>query len=395
MNVCMLAYTQYESDNRVIRYAETLVKRGDRVDVIALRQNNNSHYETINGVNVYRLQERVFNEKGKFPYLFKIVRFLICSMIFLSKKHFQNRYDAIHVHNVPDFLVYAAWLPKLTGAKIILDIHDIVPEFYASKFNEGNNSIGFKLLVFLERSSVAFADHVIISNHLWEQTLVKRSIMKEKLSVILNCPDPCIFYRRPKMGKDNKFIMIYPGSLNWHQGLDIAIKACAIIKDQTPEAELHIYGGGPGKGILERLILQLGLEKKVLFKGPLSINRVAEAMANADLAIVPKRATGFGNEAFSTKILEFMALGVPLIVSGTKVDRYYFDDGVVQFFKPEDEDDLARCILLLIRDREKRERLVANASKFIENYTWDKKKDDYLKIVDSLTGNSRSKEDRV
>lgn len=394
MNVCMLAYTLYEFDNRVMRYAETLVNQGDRVDVIALRQDNGPVYEAIRGVNVYRLQRRVFNEKGRLSYLSKILRFFFHSMVFLSKKCLEKRYDVIHVHNMPDSLVYAGWLAKLTGAKIILDIHDILPEFYASKFNQGKDSIAFKLMVLLEKTSIAFADHVIISNHLWQKTLVERSIPNEKITVILNYPDPSIFHPRCRTRKDGKFVMMYPGSVNWHQGLDIAIKACANIKDQAPQAELHIYGGIHARRVLKPLVSELRLEKKVVFKDILPSDSIAEAMANADLAIVPKRGTGFGNEAFSTKILEFMALGVPLVVSETKVDRYYFDDNVVEFFKCGDEKDLGRCILELIQNRKRRDVLAANASEFAREYSWGKRKEDYLRLLAGLT-NGRPKQERA
>ena len=387
MNVCMLAYTLYEYDNRVMRYAETLVKQGDHVDVIALRQNNGPGYEAMRGVNVYRLQKRVFNEKGRFSYLFKILRFFVHSMLFLGRKCLERRYDVVHVHNVPDFLVYAAWPAKLAGAKIILDIHDILPEFYASKFKQEKDSLAFRLMVLLERSSIAFADHVIISNHLWRDTLVERSAPGEKITVILNYPDPSIFHPRCRTRRDDKFIMMYPGSVNWHQGLDIAIRACAAIQDQAPQAELHIYGGIHARRVLAPLVSDLGLENKVVFKDTLPIPSIAEAMANADLAIVPKRGSGFGNEAFSTKILEFMALGVPLIVSETRVDRYYFDSNVVEFFKCEDEKDLAGCIVRLIRNKKRRDTLAANASEFAREYNWGKKKEDYLRLLGSLVDN--------
>ena len=120
----MLAYTYYESDNRVRRYAEALVKRGDHVDVIALRQKGQTHRDIINGVNLYRIQRRVINEQNKVAYLLKIVFFLINSFIFLSIRHLRKPYDIVHVHSVPDFEVFAALIPKLSGAKIILDIHD-------------------------------------------------------------------------------------------------------------------------------------------------------------------------------------------------------------------------------------------------------------------------------
>ena len=230
----MLVYSFYESDNRVMRYAEALVKRGDSVDVIALGKEGTPRYEEIRGVKVYRIQKRMIDEKGKISYLLKLIAFLFNSLIFLTNRHLKNPYDLIHVHSVPDFEVFATIFPKLQGAKIILDIHDIVPEFYASKFHENEKSILFKALVMMERLSSKYADHVIISNHLWEKTILSRSVERDKCTVIMNYPDESIFYQRPQERNDGKFIMIYPGTLGWHQGLDIAIQAFASIKDQAP-----------------------------------------------------------------------------------------------------------------------------------------------------------------
>ena len=130
----MLAYTFYESDNRVKRYAETLTKMGHQVDVISLRQKGQTSREVTKGVNVYRIQRRIVNEQRKIVYLLKILLFLIKSFIFLTAKHLLKPYDLIHVHSVPDFEIFAALIPKLKGAKLILDMHDIVPEFYVDKF---------------------------------------------------------------------------------------------------------------------------------------------------------------------------------------------------------------------------------------------------------------------
>ena len=176
IRVCMVAYSFYEQDNRVMRYAEALAKRGDSVDVIALRKEGFPEYENIRGVNVRRIQTRKINKKGRVSYLLKLIRFLFNSSIALTGRHLKIPYDLIHVHNVPDFEVFAAAFTKLKGAKIILDIHDILPEFYASKFNQSKSGLLFKSLVLLERFSARFADHVIISNHLWEKTLLSRSV---------------------------------------------------------------------------------------------------------------------------------------------------------------------------------------------------------------------------
>jgi glycosyltransferase involved in cell wall biosynthesis len=383
LRVCMPVYSFYENDNRVIRYAETLAKRGDKVDVIALKGKGRPDTEVLNGVRVFRVQERVKNEKRNLDYLARLSRFLIHSGALVTKQHLENPYDLIHVHSPPDFEVFAAFLPKLLGAKVILDIHDIVPEFYASKF-KGSSAIFFKLLALVEKLSIWFSDHVIISNHLWHKTLVNRSVSPEKCTVILNYPDPDIFFRREKNDNGNKTVILYPGTLNWHQGLDIAVRAFELLKDKAPSAELHIYGGGESREALADLIGELGLEGRVFLKEGLPIREIASVMADADIGVVPKRSDSFGNEAFSTKILEFMALGVPVVISSTKIDRFYFDDSVVKFFESGNVEDLAKSLETMIKDKAYREKIAENASQFAGKYSWKFRKAVYLDLIDAL-----------
>jgi glycosyltransferase involved in cell wall biosynthesis len=385
MKVCMVAYTFYENDGRVLRYAETFANRGDYVDVVALRRRGQSKVGRVNGVNIYRIQKREINEKNKFSYLWRISKFLINSGIFLTKKSIRTKYDLIHIHSVPDFEVFAAIIAKFMGSKIILDIHDIVPEFYASKFNADHGSFLYKTLIYLEKLSIAFCHHIIISNHIWEKTLVSRSVKPAKCTTIMNYPDTSIFFKRSKKrSNDDKFLLLYPGTLNWHQGLDLAIKAFAIISEEISEAEFHIYGEGPTKSELAKVIEEYKLTNRVLLKEPVSMKHIADVMANADLGIIPKRNDGFGGEAFSTKSLEFMSLGVPIIISKTKIDQYYFNDSIVKFFEPGNEKDLANAMLLLMKNRHLREELSQSAFKFVAKNNWDVKKSIYLKLVDSL-----------
>ncbi|HVU26878.1 MAG TPA: glycosyltransferase, partial [Verrucomicrobiae bacterium] len=253
----MLAYSFYESDNRVMRYAKALAVRGDRVDVIALGcDENQPPFEMIENVNVYRIQSRQRNEKSKFDYLGRLLKFSFKSSFFLSRLHLKNKYDLVHVHNVPDFLVFSAWLPKLTGAKIILDLHDILPEFFANKFRKPENGLLVRWLKFVEWVSARFANHVIISNHLWFEKIVSRSAAKEKCSVFINYVDADIFGRR-RTRACGKFIMLYHGGLQRHQGLDVAIRAFAKISNQKTEAEFHIYGGGNMKPEWQALVQEL------------------------------------------------------------------------------------------------------------------------------------------
>jgi glycosyltransferase involved in cell wall biosynthesis len=308
-------------------------------------------------------------------------------MAVLTSKHFKKPYDLVHVHSVPDFLVFSALPVRLLGVPVILDIHDILPEFYASKFKVGQTSFIYRALVLVEKLSARLASHVIIANHLWYERLVSRSVAKERCSVVCNYPNPELFRPRPKRNGNGRFLLMYPGSLNWHQGVDIAVRAFAEVSTKIESAEFHIYGEGPARESLRTLIDELGLQHKVQVEDYRPADEIGEIMATADLAVVPKRASsGFGNEAASTKIQEFMAVRVPLIVSRTKIDTFYFNDSMVKFFDSENVSALANAIIELHAHPEERIALVDNATRYIEQNNWDVKQNEYLRIVDSLAG---------
>lgn len=390
MRVCMVAYTFYDPDNRVRRYAETLVKRGDQVDAIVLRQEGQEPYAVIKGIHVYRIQRRSIDERSPIQYLGKLLLFFLRSAWFLTLRHMRARYDLIHVHSVPDFQVFSTLIPRLLGARVILDIHDIVPEFYASKFKVNERSLAFRLLLFMERLSAAYSNHVIIANHLWHTKLCQRSVRPEKCTAIINYPDPAIFSRRPRSRTVNgDFVMCYPGTLNWHQGLDIAIRAMALLRDRAPNVKFLIIGDGPDREKLAAMVKQYRLEGRVIMRGLVPLEQVAETMACVDLGVVPKRKDSFGNEAFSTKIMEFMAMGVPVIASNTRIDQYYFSEKLVQFFESDNAEDLAAKILEMVRDAAKRSAFCARGMEFVQQNNWDVKKGEYLDLVDRLTGPSR------
>jgi glycosyltransferase involved in cell wall biosynthesis len=385
LRIAMVAYTFYETDNRVMRYAETLAKRGDHVDVFALRLADQAAEEDLNGVLVHRLQGRLLNEKGVFSYAWRLTQFFLRALYQVSLHDLRAKYDLIHVHSVPDFLVFSTLLPRLRGTPVILDIHDILPEFYASKFGSSHSSRTFKALLAVERFSARFASHVIIANHIWKERLLSRSVTPDKCTVVLNSPDRSIFTRSAAPTRNgNRITLLYPGSLNWHQGLEIAIRAFARISDKVPNADLVIYGDGPSKDELVQLARELGLGNRVQMPASKPLREIAKTIESADIGIVPKRKDSFGNEAFSTKILEFMAMGVPVIVSDTKVDRYYFNDSVVRFFRGGDDEDLARCMLDLILNQAERKQLAQNASRFVEQIDWNAKQGEYLDLVDTL-----------
>jgi glycosyltransferase involved in cell wall biosynthesis len=385
MKACMVAYAYYEGNARIEQYAKALVMRGDAVDIIALDRANTPNFRNVDGVNLYQVQTRKLRRESFATYVFQVLMFMLRSFWFLLKKQFTDPYDVIHVHSVPDFLVFGALIPKLFGVPIILDIHDILPEFYLTKFGVSERSVVFKILVLIEKISIVFADHVIIANPIWRERLLRRSATPEKVTVIGNYPDPRKFFPRSKSRSDGKFVLIYPGSLNWHQGLDIAIQAFQKVVGEMPDAEFRIYGEGPEREKLAQLARECGVETKILFSDFLPGKEIAEIMANSDLAIVPKRAKSvFGTEAASTKIMEFMAVGVPVIVSRTKIDALYHTDATVRFFDSDDADELGKAMLFLYSNPASRTELVNNALEYVKVHNWETKKAEYLAIVDRL-----------
>lgn len=396
MRACLIAYTFYEVDFRVRRYAEALVSAGYLVDVFALRSKGQSMRENLCGVNIYHLQKRDYNEKRLVSFLIRMVLFFGKVFFVILAKQFQYRYRVVHVHNPPDFLVFSALVPKILGAKIVFDLHENLPELFCAKFNKNPGTLLVRILRFFEKKATQFADFTIVAHDLLRERVIKRDRIPEKSCVaLLNYPSKKFF--KPLLEKKNRreFRIIYPGTISYQHGIDIAVKSMAIVKKECKSAKLDIYGGSRNPVYyqeLTKLVEDLSLNGTISFHGVVPFEEMPNVLIGASIGIVPKRGGIFGSEAFSTKILEFMAVGLPVIVSKTKIDEYYFDNSMVMFFEPEDHNDLARCILELYRNEEKRETLARKGSEFVDKNNWEIKGQMYLDIVSRLVGTKKKRE---
>lgn len=388
MNVCMIAYTFYETDHRVRRYAEALASQGHRVDMIVLRGENQEKKGTLNGVNLLRIQRRTYNERGPLSFFFKIMSFFVKGSFLLTLRHLRRGYKVVHIHNLPDFLVFMAIVPRLMKARVILDIHDILPEFYSQKFGIPFSSFSAKILLLVERISVRFAHHVIVANDIWRDKIIARDgVTETSCTTILNYPILNYFKFREPNGISDNFNMVYPGTLSYIHGVDIAIRALAEVKKKIRNVNLHIYGRQSNQSFrqeIDSLIDELDLKENVRMLPPVKPDRLKEIYSIMHVGLVPKREGIFASEAFSTKILDYMASGLPVVASRTTVDEYYFDDSMVMFFRPEDFQDLAQCIIQLYFDREKRRSLAIKSKNYINENNWGNKKYIYLNLIDSF-----------
>jgi glycosyltransferase involved in cell wall biosynthesis len=385
---CMVGHIYYPNDVRVEREAQALIAKGIEVDLICLRRSNESSQEVVDGVYVYRTPLGRFRSKKFIAQLFEYLAFFTLAVIRLTGLYFKRHYDVIQVHNLPDFLVFVALIPKLNGAKVILDLHDLMPEFYAERSQSSMDSLFVRFICWQESISCRFADHVITVTDLWRNTLINRGQPPSKVSVVMNTADERIFNRElggfPK--KDGGiFNLFYHGTMAYRSGLDLLIMAIDQIRHTASDIRLTLHGGGEYRKVLKNLVEEMDLHTYINFSdGGLPTADLPNIILKADLAVVPYRDGVFSGDIFPTKVMEYAALGIPTIASKTTAISEYFDETAILFFTPENIDELANCILILYRDRNRLADLAQNITKFNELYNWEDQKASYYRCIEKL-----------
>ena len=189
----VILYSYYASDPRPRREAEALAGSGMEVDVLCLREDVSARRrESIDGVNVFRAPLRR-RRTSKTTYIFQYGVFFLYSMWFLSTRSLRRRYDLVHVHNMPDFLVFSPLLPRLQGAKIILDLHDPMSEVFQSIYGLPKEAFFVRLLNRMEGASIAFADLVLTPNIAFKELFESRGASADKIEIVMNSPKEDIF----------------------------------------------------------------------------------------------------------------------------------------------------------------------------------------------------------
>jgi len=388
---CMVVHAHYpRGETRVQRQAEALIRDGYEVDVLCLRGQSEAAIEFCNDVRVIRLPVRYRNYDGIAGKLLEYLRFFLLAMVKLTQLHTRRPYQTVQLHNLPDFLVFAAWLPKLSGACVILDIHDLMPEFYQGRYGGDGTRLSVRLLRLQERLACRFADHVITVSEIWRQTLIGRGVPAAKCSIVMNVADHSVFHvsEEPEAehGHDGDLRLIYHGILPYRYGVDLAVRAVAMVRPQIPNIHLTIHGGGEYYPDLVALAEELGLlDKHISFsRKPLPLADLPDLIRTADIGLAPYRKDVFTDGIVPTKLMEYAALGMPAIAARTTAIETYFADTMVEFFTPGDADDLARCILRLHSDRKHLAQLAQGADRFNQRYNWAELAGEYVALVDRL-----------
>jgi glycosyltransferase involved in cell wall biosynthesis len=284
---------------------------------------------------------------------------------------------------MPDFLVFTALIPKIFGARVVLYIFDNVPEYFAFKHGIDEKHPVTRAWRFIERISTSFSDHVIVTQSAAKETLQRNGVPGSKITVVLNTPKEGIFCPikvRDSTDNNERFVLMTHGVILHSYGNQTIIQAIPILADRIPELEVRIVGSGEYLDELKRLTQNLHVEEYVFFPGRVSHSEIPGMISEADIGVVPKLV----DLMLPVKLMEYVAMGKPVVASAQPTMKAYFDDNSMMFFEPGNEKDLARCVLEIYSNPSKGRSMVYYATKQFEKYRWDVVKYDYLGIYEKL-----------
>jgi glycosyltransferase involved in cell wall biosynthesis len=401
--VCAITCDCYPEDPLVRRTAEAAAHAGCDYHVICSMKEGEKKHEVFNGVHVHRILMR--GNKGKplgritaMPFGRTIVLWSIFAFLASAKVawlHLKLKFKVVHVHNLPDFLAFAALVPKLLGAQVILHIQDVSPELMAVKEKGPLRRIAVPLAKCQERISTAFVDHVLTVGWPFEGPLLKRGVPREKLSSVLNSADPTIFpvekRTSPFLGEataERPLIIMYHGTCAARNGLDTAIRAFAKARTAAPYLRLHLRGGGEYLPQLKQLVETLGVTGHVTFFPHGSLDTVADFVARGDIGIIPYPSDGFMDLVLPTKAYELALMRRPIVASDTPAIRSMFRPESIILCEPSNADSFAKAIVDLYWHPQKRAELVAGAEQDNMKYRWELMAERYQRLIASLAAKS-------
>lgn len=387
MNVrhCMVVHSYYPiGETRVQRQAMALLSDGYQVDVICLRNRGEAPRETVDGVNVYRLPARRHRGAGLITQLFEYMAFFMLAGWAVTRLHLRRRYRSVQVHNLPDFLVFCTVPTRIAGARVVLDLHDLMPEFMALRIGERHPLV--KLVRLVERASCAYADRVITVSEAWKEALIARGVDRHKLAVVMNTADLGLFAPRPSAPNPvGDFHLVYHGTFTHRYGVDLIVEAASIIRDEIPGLKVSLLGDGDLRPEIMSQIERLDLAE-VVYVSPamLEVASLMPALRSAHAGVVPNRSNVFTDGLLPTKLMEYVAMGVPVIAARTPALETYFVDDMLAYFEPGNADDLAKVVLSLATDRARLAELAAHAGSFNEIYNFETATQAYLAVINEL-----------
>ena len=379
--ILIIAYTHYLRDGRVRRHAEALAARGDSVDVITRDPAESGMHS---GVNVLGLEIARYRGASRTRYLRSYFEFFARAGSTALRLNARHHYDAAIVCTMPDAAILSALPLRAFGTRLVLDVHDTMPELYRDKFGGTRGALGARLLMLEERFCASLADRVLAVHRPHADRLILAGIPEHKIRVVPNSPDPAIFKRIKPHNSERGMTIVCHGTVTNRLGLDIALFALHLLRGELPGLKLVIIGEGDHLTQIKALTERMNLHTMVGFLPPVSIEKLPVLLGGASVGLVPNRATDATQLMLPVKLLEYMNLGIPVVCARLRTIEYYFSDDALQYFEPGSEQALAAAIEVLYRQPLRRSALATRAAQVARSLSWDHERNNFFEAIDTI-----------
>jgi len=383
--ICHIAHSYFPKDSRILNLSKSLENAGYAIDIVCLRDIGELKFEQYSeNIKVYRLNSK--KKRGSnIRYLFEFILICLLGFIKVSALSFQQKYTIIHVNNIPNFLVFSTLFARLRGSKILLDMHELMPELFLHR--NGKKGFFHKILQFEEKVSVMYASKVM--------TVTKNaaSILSERnrgidIPVVMNTHTDISKISRKVLENRNKeecFRIIFHGTLTSSYNLFQVIDALKLLNENGKLVSFDIFGDGKTLALIQSYLKETNSEDIVKLKGWQSMQLIFSEMNNYDAAIVPPSDNITAQFGYASKISHYILKGIPIICSDIQGIKSYFDNNAIVYFAPGDVADLSEKINHLIEHYKiNAKSLTQNASQQFETINWNIMSNRYLEIIKTL-----------
>jgi glycosyltransferase involved in cell wall biosynthesis len=384
LHVAMVHLSDYHFDSRVQRQARALAERGDIVELICL--GDRDEFRVGEGmIRVHPVPGRK-PSGGTYGYLVGYTRFLAAAMRKLTALELRQRFDVVVVHNMPDALTFAAVVPRLRGAPVVLDVHDTFPELFASKFERPYDGWSVRVLELEERFGAAMASQLVTVTEEARERLAERGVGEGRTDTVMNSPDEGAFgppQPAITLPADGEIRVIYHGGIAPRFGVESLIRAFERLTETVPRVTLRVCGPGEELDFLRALAARIAPDKIELL-GPLPFTTIPGELRAAHIGAVTTLHDRFTELLLPVKLLEYAHMGLPIVASRLPGITHYFSERELRLFEPGNPQDLAAAIEdVCLNPAAARERAIRAAER-LTMLAWDQQRENYLQMIDRL-----------
>lgn len=379
-----VAYTHAATDSRVRRHCETLARHGWRVFQVGLAAGEEGLIGRLNDVILVRKPQPRYRGSKLLRYAWGYLSFFVWARLVLRRLAHRRRVAVVQANNIPNFVVWAAAGLRRSGTRVILDIHDPVPELFQSKFFDMRGAaLAVRALRWEERASTRRADLVLCVHELHRELTERHGVDPTKLRVVLNTADAQLFPLQPP--RESSPLVVYHGTVAARMGLDVVVRAIALLRGWGRPVRGAILGDGDAVPALQKLRDGEGLRDVLEIPGRrFRPEELLSWLKRVGVEVVPMRRDIFTDLMLPTKLIEAVRLGIPSIVTWTPTVARYFPENTVWYLRDFAPLPLAKTLAAMLDSPEEARLRATEAQKLPIARGWQEMEEPYVKTVEEV-----------